>query len=209
MCRSTSIGVGSSANSPCSVSRTTVSRSAATGDGHPAAGSRTRRADRGGARAAARSDARRERGVDAQAGGPARAARGRRRVDGAVEHQRLCGFDVDDHFGQLAPHQGRAPPGAQAVAAGSLSPMQAMRQWVQSQNGAESADLQALRDLESSGKNFTLAGNLLLVGGSLAALGGAGLMLLDNKRASREQSLSIHPTVSGERIGISLSWSSQ
>lgn len=70
------------------------------------------------------------------------------------------------------------------------------------------ADLKALRDLESSGKGFTLGGNLLLVGGSLAMLGGVGLMLLDNKNQKREAGLSIQPTVSGDRFGISLSWSS-
>ena len=70
------------------------------------------------------------------------------------------------------------------------------------------ADLRALQDLESSGKNFTVFGNFLLVGGGLAILSGAGLMLWDNKRASRESSLSLHPTVTGDLFGVSLSWSS-
>lgn len=68
------------------------------------------------------------------------------------------------------------------------------------------ADLEALRDLESSGKNFNLAGNVFVIAGGLATLTGVGLMVWDMKSGQAESGPTFVPTATDTSVGVSLRW---
>ena len=68
------------------------------------------------------------------------------------------------------------------------------------------ADLEALRDLESSGKNFNLAGNIFVIAGGLATITGVGLMVWDMKSAQTESGPTFVPTATDTSVGVSLRW---
>jgi hypothetical protein len=68
------------------------------------------------------------------------------------------------------------------------------------------ADLEALRDLESSGENFNLYGNVFVIAGGLATVAGVGLMVWDMKSGQAESGPTFVPTASDTSVGVSLRW---
>jgi hypothetical protein len=70
------------------------------------------------------------------------------------------------------------------------------------------ADLEALRDLESSGESLNRAGNIIFFAGGIATLAGVGLAVWDMKSGSDEGGPTFVPTASETDVGVALRWDS-